>query len=180
MLTASVNPSIQLFMLNEQHVDALSTLTLNNQDYLSQWLPWAIDYQGISDTQAFIDNAQCEYQAKQAEYYVIFYQAQLCGVINLFNLNAANQSCELGYWLDAECQGHGIMTQTVAFLSGYSFNTLCKNKIMIRAAEHNQASRRIPERLGFHLDGLLREHERLGDAYVSHAIYSLLKREWQF
>ncbi|TGV06666.1 N-acetyltransferase, partial [Mesorhizobium sp. M00.F.Ca.ET.186.01.1.1] len=52
-------------------------------------------------------------------------------------------------------------------------------KITIQAATGNAKSRAIPERLGFQLEGILRRNEFLYDHFVDHAVYSMLKEEWQ-
>jgi ribosomal-protein-serine acetyltransferase len=51
--------------------------------------------------------------------------------------------------------------------------------VRLAAATENAKSRAIPERLGFHLDGVLREQERVDGRYVDHAVYTLLRREWR-
>jgi ribosomal-protein-serine acetyltransferase len=51
------------------------------------------------------------------------------------------------------------------------------NRIEIAAAVGNVRSRAIPERLGFKLDGVLRERENVNGVMLDHAVYSQLRRE---
>ena len=100
-------------------------------------------------------------------------------MLSLFNLHLDNQTCDVGYWLAAEKQGQGIISLSVAYTYSHVFQTLEKHKLIIRVATDNLKSRRIPERLGFTHEATLRDNEKLGEQYVSHAVYSLLKNEWQ-
>ena len=49
----------------------------------------------------------------------------------------------------------------------------------IRAAVGNARSRALPQRLGFREEGILREAERVGDAYLDVVVYSVLASEWR-
>ena len=69
-------------------------------------------------------------------------------------------SGEFGYWLGAEFEGNGI------------------NRIVIRCHPENTRSSAIPKRLGFTLEGTLRECTRLNGELIDMQIYSLLRREW--
>jgi len=71
------------------------------------------------------------------------------------------------------------MTDTVKALLQYAFEVLQLHKVEIRAAEGNQKSRAIPERLGFVKEGTIRAAEWLYDHYVDHVVYGLLVSEWQ-
>jgi ribosomal-protein-serine acetyltransferase len=54
------------------------------------------------------------------------------------------------------------------------------NRIQIRCGTMNLSSRKIPERLGFMLEGIERDGELLSNGiYTDLAVYSLLKKEWK-
>jgi hypothetical protein len=40
------------------------------------------------------------------------------------------------------------------------------------------AGRAVPERLGFQLEGIIRDAEWLYDHFVDHAMYAILKKDW--
>jgi hypothetical protein len=52
------------------------------------------------------------------------------------------------------------------------------NRIEIRIAPENQASRAVCTRIQFRHEGILREAEWLGDRFVDLEVYSLLKSDW--
>jgi ribosomal-protein-serine acetyltransferase len=70
------------------------------------------------------------------------------------------------------------MTQCCQFVVRYGFLTLDLNRIQIAAATENLQSRAIPERLGFKLEGIMRARENLYGRFVDHAVYALLRTEF--
>ena len=53
------------------------------------------------------------------------------------------------------------------------------NRVEIKSGEANVKSRAIAKRFGFKHEGNLREAEWVNDRYVDHAVYSMLKHDWQ-
>jgi ribosomal-protein-serine acetyltransferase len=51
------------------------------------------------------------------------------------------------------------------------------NRIELRFASGNEASRRVAERLGFSPEGLLRQDECLNGVFVDQHVYALLAAE---
>jgi ribosomal-protein-serine acetyltransferase len=70
------------------------------------------------------------------------------------------------------------MTKACRFLVDYAFAELKLNRVEIRCATGNHKSRAIPERLGFKLEGTVRQAEWLYDHFVDHALYGMLASEW--
>jgi len=66
------------------------------------------------------------------------------------------------------------MTRAVRVLTEHALFAWELNRIEIRAAVENSRSRAIPERLGFHPEGTLREAERVGGRYLDLALYAML------
>ena len=85
---------------------------------------------------------------------------------------------ELGYWLSEDVQGQGIATRTVRGLCAYCFNELKLGRVEIRCATENARSRRVPERLGFTQEGILRRMDKLEHGWADWAVYGLLADEW--
>lgn len=72
------------------------------------------------------------------------------------------------------------MTLSVKALVEAGFREYGLNRIEVACATGNARSRAIPERLGFKLEGVLREREYLYGRHVDHAIYSMLASEFSF
>ncbi|MFP7492241.1 GNAT family N-acetyltransferase [Terribacillus saccharophilus] len=61
---------------------------------------------------------------------------------------------EIGYWMDSRHTGQGFMTEAVEAQTAYAFSELGVRRVQILCDEENHASRAIPEKLGFKLEGI--------------------------
>lgn len=109
----------------------------------------------------------------------IWVHGELAGIISFHEIQWHNRSVSIGYWLGKHYVGQGIMTSACRAFVDYALMDLDLNRVEIRCATGNQRSRAIPERLGFVLEGIVREAELLPQGYVNHAIYGMLKSEWK-
>ena len=83
---------------------------------------------------------------------------------------------EIGYWARADARGRGVMTRAVVLLSRFALRQTGAARVQLRADVENAASRRVAEKAGFRLEGVLRAahwNERLGRRQ-DWAMYSLL------
>jgi len=101
------------------------------------------------------------------------------GVIGFHDINHVHRFTSIGYWLSSDVQGRGIMTRACRALVQHALVDLGLNRVEIRAAVENCKSRAIPERLGFELEGAIRQAEWLHDHFVDHAVYGMLARDWR-
>jgi ribosomal-protein-serine acetyltransferase len=173
-----LDPDLSLRMVREADAPELFRLVDANRTYLREWLPWLDENTSADQSLLFIRSALQQHAENDGFTCAIILAERIVGVIGYQPINHANRSVELGYWLSQEVLGRGIMTRCCRVLIDHAFTTLGLNRITIRVATGNQASRAIPERLGFVPEGVLREAEWLYDHFVDHAVYGLLKRDW--
>lgn len=101
----------------------------------------------------------------------------LVGALNL-TIDAPYGSSELGFWVDAAAEGRGLMTRSVTAVLGHAFGELGLHRVEMRTLTTNDRSRRLAERLGFSLEGVLREAAPFPDGRRDAAVYALLAREF--
>jgi RimJ/RimL family protein N-acetyltransferase len=84
--------------------------------------------------------------------------------------------CEIGYWIRADARGRGATTRALVLLSRAALEREGIARVQLRADVENVSSRRVAEKAGFRLEGVLRSahwNERLGRRQ-DWAMYSLL------
>ena len=89
--------------------------------------------------------------------------------------NIHHRTAELGYYLAEEYWGKGIMTQAVKLLCDYVFSHTDILRIYAEPFAHNAASRRVLEKAGFSLEGILRRNAVKDGRVVDMAMYSRLR-----
>jgi ribosomal-protein-serine acetyltransferase len=173
-----IDDATSLRVLREADAAELYALTDSNRAYLRRWLPWVDVVTCEDDTRSFLATAAAQHKDGRGPTFGIVRGTALAGVVGFLPIDRVNRCGEIGYWLAEHEQGRGIMTASCRFVVRYGFLTLDLNRIQIAAGTGNTASRRIPERLGFKLEGILRGRENLYGTFIDHAMYSLLRREF--
>ncbi|MFA9413452.1 MULTISPECIES: GNAT family N-acetyltransferase [unclassified Streptococcus] len=96
-----------------------------------------------------------------------------------FNLRHADDVLEMGYTLHPDFWQKGLMTEAChAFLEA-GFTLLKLHKIEIACYDHNQASRKLAEKLGFTLEATIRDRKDAQGNRCASLRYGLLKSEWE-
>lgn len=178
MFNCRIDDDIVLQLLEENHAGELFALTERSRDHLRRWLPWVDATQTVEDSRNFIVKSLEQYNRNEAMNAGIWYHGKLAGIISFARLDLHNKNAMIGFWIGKEYEGKGLMTRSCKALIEKGFGEMGLNRIELTAALENRRSRAIPERLGFQLEGVLRQSTWLYDHFQDMAIYSLLRSEW--
>lgn len=173
-----IDPATALRVLREADAPELFALTDAHRAQLRRWLPWVDLVQTEEDSRSFIATVAAQHTEGRGPTFGVLRDGALVGVIGYLPLDRVNRSGEIGYWLAPHARGRGTMTACCRFAVRYGFLTLDLNRVQIAAGTENRASRAIPERLGFRFEGILRGRENLYGTFIDHAMYSLLRSEF--
>ena len=171
-----VTEELYLRLLEEADAEELYRLVEANRPYLAEWLPWAAG-QTLAGTAEFIRKTHRQLDDNDGFQGALVLDGRIAGAGGLIGIDWEARKTGIGYWLAEEHQGRGLMTRAVRAVTDYAFDDLDLNRVEIQVGTGNAKSRAIPERLGFRLEGVLREYERVGDRYLDIVVYSLLARE---
>ncbi|WP_010632855.1 GNAT family N-acetyltransferase [Sporolactobacillus vineae] len=180
MLTIKIDEHVSLRLIDLKDAERIFELIDQSRDYLRKWLPWVDGTATAEDTKSFIKLSLRNHANGRGMDFVILLDGLIVGIAGINLINWTNKTAEIGYWLGEHYQGRGIMTKTASALTDYAFKQIMLNKVEIRAAAQNQKSRSIPERLGFKMEGCIRQAEWMYDHYVDHCIFGMLAAEWSF
>lgn len=179
MFPAAAGEDLILRVLEESHAAALFKLIDSSRQHLGVWLPFVDDYRSVSDASGFIARFRKKSVDEDGLALGIWSREELAGMITFDRFDWANRVTLIGYWLGLPFQGRGLMSRACAALVDVSFGRLHLNRVEIWCAFENTRCRAVPERLGFKLEGVMREREWIRDHFVDMAAYSLLASEWK-
>ena len=174
----SINEQLELRVIDIEHASAFYQLIDKNRLYLRKWLAWLDKTNSVEDLVGFINRVKKDIDAGEALCFLIWRHEEILGIIHLVDIDKNNKKSAIGYWIGEEFRGKGIVMLACKAILDYAFKQLLLNKIEIRCASENFASKAIPEKLGFLKDGVLRDNEFLYDHFVDHHVYSMLAKDW--
>ncbi|MEZ5476578.1 MAG: GNAT family protein [Thiolinea sp.] len=175
MFTLDIEAGLALALVQPSFATRYLEIVSRERDYLSQWLAWPQHADSEDFFLTFIRKALHDYADGKAMTCAIIFHDQVVGNISFNTINHSLKKVEIGYWLSSRYQGQGIVTKSVAKLIDRSFHELGMEKVQISAAADNTPSRKVCERLGFELEGVITRSENLNGRVVDHAVYGLRK-----
>ena len=141
--------------------------------------PWAISYESGSVENArrtfgFSRNAWAK--KKQIKWAIRLKNEEnkLIGQCEMFDFDAQS-TAELGYWLGADYQNRGIMTEAVRAVVFYSFNAMEMHRLYAYTSTKNTPSRALLRKVGFIEEGILRQNTFRDGVWDNTAVMAILK-----
>ena len=107
------------------------------------------------------------------------HEGELIGTCGFHNLNKGARRGELGYELGYEYWGRGYMRKALRPVLDYGFNIMRFERVEAFLNVDNDRSAGLLKKLGFKLEGILREYALSPKGLIDQNCYSLLKREWK-
>ncbi len=106
---------------------------------------------------------------------------EFIGYIEINGINPKSKVSSISYWIGEKFWRKGYMTEAIKLILNYSFKKKKLNRIYAQINGDNIASQKLLEKIGFKLEGKLRDHiynrftKKLEDKYF----YGILRSEWR-
>ena len=158
-----------------------------NRDHLARWEPPRPDeYYTSRFWEKQIAASRVEFDQGHSARTIVFKRnpgtrdqgrsGQAIGVINLSQIvRGGFQAGVVGYSLDAEEQGRGLMAEGLLALIEYAFLDLGLHRVMANYRPENKRSASVLERLGFEIEGFAKEYLYIHGAWRDHVLTSLVR-----
>lgn len=157
---------------------------LRNRDFLAPWLPpLAPDFFTAPFWKRWGQASHVLFQQDQMARFVIRKAAgddappdapnPILGQINYANVvRGPWQACTVGYHLDRDAEGQGLMAEALSATVAYMFEVRRLNRIMANYIPDNTRSANLLERLGFEKEGYARRYLFIDGDWRDHVLTS--------
>ncbi|WP_423918938.1 GNAT family N-acetyltransferase [Frigoribacterium sp. 2-23] len=161
-----------LALRDDSTVKAMHELTVRELTRLRAWEPWAAADQTLESAQSYAAFTTASYEQGASLPTAIMHGREAVGSASL-RLDRYAGIGELGFWIAAAHEGHGVVTRACeALIEEARSKGLAR--VEIRTAVMNARSRAVAERLGFLHEGTLRSALPLSPERADVALYGLV------
>lgn len=174
----TLGDGLVLKKLHMESAAAIFEAMNSDRQHLRTWLPFVDHTWKASDTEIFIQHIISNPAPKKDIVYEIWHENDFAGLVAIKEIDPWNRKAELGYWITSRFEGRGFVSRSCRMMIKLAFDNFKLNRIQIKAGIGNIRSCLIPERLGFRIEGIERDGERLTDRFTDLVTYSLLRDEW--
>jgi ribosomal-protein-alanine N-acetyltransferase len=155
--------------------DANEIFRLRSDERVNRFLT-RNQYKTLEDAGAFINKINRGINNNEAIYWVITFKNdnKLIGTICLWNIQPENYRAEIGYELNPDFWGKGIMKEAIPKIIEYGFETMNLHSIEADLDPGNVQSVMLLEKNGFIKEGHFKESTFFNGKFSDRAVYSLI------
>ena len=139
-----------------------------------------VTHKSIKDTHAFILRVQSSYRKGITPLWGMELKAsgRIIGALGFLQWPNPDERAELGYVINRNYWGKGLVTEAAAALVDFAFRKMKVNRIEAGTIVEHRASQRVLEKLGFKIEGVLRQRELIKGRFPDVTMYSLLRSDY--
>jgi len=174
---------VRLATLVESDYEAWLAVRARCRDWLVPWEPRSKGAP-LAPEDAASFSARCGMRERERQLgsgfgFGIFLDGRFAGEITLSSIQRGPfQNGSIGYWIDEELAGSGLIPEAVVVLLQFSFETLRLHRIEVAIIPRNTASRRVTEKLGLRAEGVALGFLEINGEWEDHVRYAMTAEEW--
>lgn len=148
-----------------------------NQEFLKPFEPeWPQDCLSVEFYKRRLKRQAQERREGRGEFFFIFEarDQNLIGGVNLNNIyGGALCHASLGYWIDQNYEGMGLMRDAVSCVIDHAFNTQGLRRINAACLPDNHRSIKLLQRLEFEEEGFAKAYYQINSVWQDHLLFGL-------
>ena len=139
----------------------LNAAILETQDALFPWMPWSRERPTLDQSEENVRVAYSKWILREDLRISAFdrVSGKMIGSSGLHRMNWEMRSFEIGYWTRKSFMGKGYAQEFANAITRFGFLQLKANRVEIRCNAKNETSITVIKKLGFELEGRLRNSD---------------------
>jgi len=172
-----------LRIADENDIDALMDFAARNLDHFQAWMPESALRPTKESLSIAISERHEAARLDRGYRFHLFDRDHPDKVIGLCSVadvrRGVIQQCVLGYAIDKDHQGKGLMKEAVAAAIRFAFDDLDLHRIEGSYMPNNHASAAILKSFGFEQQGFFKKYLFLNGAWQDHVVTFLINEHWK-
>ncbi|WP_440897357.1 GNAT family N-acetyltransferase [Amphibacillus sp. Q70] len=129
-----------------------------------------------------MEKLEKEYQSSQESdshrQFILMYGDEKVGLLALYSISVRHRNAEFAIMFDPTQQGKGYATDASRLLIEYGFNQLNLHKLYLEVVKNNEKAIHIYQKVGFQIEGELKQHYFVDGQYYDGYVMSLLRDDY--
>lgn len=159
------------------HIDRLFAAVSESIPELSRYETWCHPGYTRDEAADYVNWWGSTWKDGKAYYFAVEQRGtgMFLGSCGLSDLSLEHRRASLGFWIKSGCTGQGFATDAARLVMKLGFEDLGLARIEVEVAVTNAASRRVAEKLGCRLEGILHHRLLLPEGLTDTAMYASLR-----
>lgn len=159
--------------------DVEDMFSYGSDEDVSKYVTWET-HQSLSDTKEFVEFILNQYKMGKIAPWGIEHKesGKFIGTIDFVWWEPKHKSAEIGYVISKEFWGKGLTTEAAKGLISFGFEKMDLVRIQARCFLENIGSKRVMEKTGMSLEGIIRRGMFAKGEHRDLRLYSILKEEF--
>ncbi len=179
-LAGSYTARVVLRALNPKDARELLAIVSASRAELGRFMTWPREMMDLEHARRFIALGREGWLTERTARFGMMSRltGELLGTVEVDSIDFRKSQGELGYWIRSDRAGLGYTTEAARAVLHYAFGTLSLNKVRADVAVGNVPSAKVLDKLGFKLEGTLREDRPIAGVFTDHWRFGMLAREF--
>ena len=174
---------VRLRTLADEDYDAWFAVRSRCRDWLVPWEPRPAGAPPTPEDRGSFA-ARCAARERERQIgsgygFGIFLDGRFAGEITLSSIQRGPfQNAFVGYWVDRDRAGEGIVPEAVVVVLRFAFEELRLHRVEVAIVPRNRSSRRVVEKLGLREESVALRYLEIDGRWEDHVRYAITTEEW--
>jgi [ribosomal protein S5]-alanine N-acetyltransferase len=187
LTTRLLTPRLVLRPPRTNDVGEIRRLLRHNHEHLKPWNPApppGDDLTSITEVSKTVLRQRREWKRGSSFVFMVALRDEPARFIGKIALNGvmrgAMYGAYLGYWMDVEQQGKGMVTEAIAAVLDFAFGAAGLHRVQAAIMPRNGRSLRVVEKLGFRREGYAERYLQIAGHWEDHILFAKTREEHAF